>query len=176
MRIVPVIFGSFIAALLVALCVPATATAQRHSAGASPPTAPARIAPKTSAPILPVSSGMGALQFISVNYGVPAPQALTRQLEADDERTRGASLAAIGAPSQYLQHGHIPFPHSVQLDFVALGTTNDMDAILTVELDQRDPAARGRRLEAGRDGDLSDVVCRFHDDAFHVPARVALAA
>jgi hypothetical protein len=107
---------------------------------------------------------MGALQFISVNYGVPAPQALTRQLEADDERTRGASLAAIGAPSQYLQHGHIPFPHSVQLDFVALGTTNDMDAILTVE------------LEAGRDGDLSDVVCRFHDDAFHVPARVALAA
>jgi hypothetical protein len=79
---------------------------------------------------------MGALQFISVNYGVPAPQALTRQLEADDERTRGASLAAIGAPSQYLQHGHIPFPHSVQLDFVALGTTNDMDAILTVELDQ----------------------------------------
>jgi hypothetical protein len=79
---------------------------------------------------------MGALQFISVNYAVPAPQSLTRQLQADDDRTRAASLSAIGAPGQYLVHGHIPFPHSVQLDFVPLGSTDELDAVLTVELDQ----------------------------------------
>jgi hypothetical protein len=71
-----------------------------------------------------------------VNYGVPAPQSLARQLEAEDDRTRSASLAAIGAPGQYLQRGHIPFAHSIQLDFVALGNTDELDAILTVELDQ----------------------------------------
>jgi hypothetical protein len=79
---------------------------------------------------------MGALQFVSVNYGVPAPQALTRQLEAEDERTRSAALAAIGAPSQYLQKGHVPYPHSLHLDFVPLGTNDELDAILTIELDQ----------------------------------------
>jgi hypothetical protein len=87
-------------------------------------------------PVVPVSSGMGALQFMAVNYGVPAPQSITRQLQAEDERTRASSLSALGAPGQYLVHGHIPFPHSVQLSFVALGSSDELDAILTVELDQ----------------------------------------
>lgn len=79
---------------------------------------------------------MGALQFQAVNFGVPAPQSLTRQLEADDDRTRSASLAAIGAPAEYLNRGHIPYAHSIQLDFVPLGTNDELDALLTVELDQ----------------------------------------
>ncbi len=79
---------------------------------------------------------MGVMQFFAVNYGVPAPQSLARQLEAEDDRTRSGALSAIGAPSQYLQRGHIPFAHSIQLDFVALGNTDELDAILTVELDQ----------------------------------------
>jgi hypothetical protein len=115
------------------LCPPGAALAQRHSGGSSPPTAPRKPLP---APIVPVSSGTGALQFLSVNYGVPAPQSITRQLQADDERTRASSLSALGAPGQYLTHGHIPYPHSVQLSFVALGNTDELDAILTVELDQ----------------------------------------
>jgi hypothetical protein len=49
---------------------------------------------------------------------------------------RMAALAAIGAPAQYIDHDHIPFPHSVRLDFIALSTSNELDAILTVELDQ----------------------------------------
>lgn len=113
------------------------ANGQRHNGLSSPPTAPPQPkgAPGTAA-IVPVSSGMGALQFTSVNYGVPAPQALTRQLEADDDRTRAAALSAIGAPAQYLNRGHIPYPHTVQLTFVALGLTDELDAVLTVELDQ----------------------------------------
>jgi len=117
------------------LCLYGTALEQRHSTGASPPTAPARISGKTAQPIVPVSSGMGALQFVSVNYGVSAPQSLARQLGADDEHTRSSALAAIGAPSQYIQRGHVPYPHSLHLDFVPLGTNDDLDAILTVELD-----------------------------------------
>ncbi len=124
------------AASLVTLCLCGAAVAQRHSTGASPPTAPAHVSSKTAQPIVPVSSGMGALQFVSVNYTVPAPQSLARQLDADDERTRSAALSAIGAPSQYLQRGHVPYPHSLHLDFVPLGTNDDLDAILTVELDQ----------------------------------------
>ena len=128
----------FLSALVVAaiaLCAQTTAVAQRHNAGSSPPTAPplSRNGPQ---PIVPASSGMGALQFVAVNYGVPAPQALTRQLEVDDDRTRAASLSAIGAPGQYLVHGHIPYPRSIQLNFVALGNNDELDAILTVELDQ----------------------------------------
>jgi hypothetical protein len=126
--------------LLIALCfvtLCAHAAAQHHGAGTSPPTAPVgRAAAATAQPILPASSGMGALQFVSVNYGVPAPQSLTRQLQTEDERTRAASLSAIGAPPQYLQHGHVPYPHSVQLDFVALSSSDELDAIITVELDQ----------------------------------------
>jgi hypothetical protein len=113
------------------------ANAQRHNGLSSPPTAPPpHPATPAAQPIVAVSTGMGALQFVTVNYGVPAPQSLTRQLQADDDRTRAASLSAIGAPAQYLNRGHIPYPHSIQLDFVALGVTDELDAILTVELDQ----------------------------------------
>ncbi|WP_103934985.1 hypothetical protein [Bryocella elongata] len=97
----------------------------------SPPTAPPR-----SQPILPISTGLGPLQFQQVDYGVPAPQALTRQLQADDDRTRAAALSAIGAPAQYLQRGHIPTPRALQLEFAPMGQNDDQDAILTAELDQ----------------------------------------
>ena len=117
------------------LCLQPAAVAQRHNEGSSPPTAPV-VAHNGARPILPVSSGMGAVQLAVVNYGVPAPQSLTRQLEDSDDRTRAASLSAIGAPAQYLEHGHIPFPQSIQLNFAALGTGDELDAILTVELDQ----------------------------------------
>ena len=112
------------------------AAAQKHTGGSSPPTAPAQRPPASPQPIVAVSSGLGSMQFMMVNYGVPAPQSLTRQLEAEDDRTRAASLSAIGAPGQYLSRGHIPFPHSIQLDFVALGNSDELDAILTVELEQ----------------------------------------
>jgi hypothetical protein len=79
---------------------------------------------------------MGAIQFVQVNFGVPAPQALTRQLRFDDERTRSAALSAVGAPGQYLQHGHIPMPRTVELQLVPLSETDELDALLTVELDQ----------------------------------------
>ena len=71
--------------------------AQRHSG--SPPTAPARPAPPQ--PIVPVSTGMGNIQVVQVNYGVPAPQSLTRQLRIDDERTRAAAfmLKLVGRES-----------------------------------------------------------------------------
>jgi hypothetical protein len=127
-------FVLFVAAAT--LCAQPAAVAQRHNAGSSPPTAPPAAHSSGAQPIVAVSSGLGALKFATVNYGVPPPQALTRQLEDTDDRTRAASLAAIGAPGQYLEHGHIPFPHSIQLNFVALGTGDELDAILTVELDQ----------------------------------------
>jgi hypothetical protein len=107
--------------------------AQRHGGRAAPPTAPYVPPP---APVVPVSTGLGAIQFVQVNFGVPAPQALTRQLRFDDDRTRAAALSAIGAPGQYLQHGHIPMPRSVELNLVPLGATDELDALLTVELDQ----------------------------------------
>lgn len=112
--------------------------AQRHTMGAAPPTAPpARFLPGMSGgPVAPVSTGMGAIQFQTASTGVPAPQALTRQLQSEDERTRGGALTSIGAPGQYLGHGHVPYPHSVQLDLVQLGTSPELDALLTVELDQ----------------------------------------
>lgn len=87
-------------------------------------------------PIAPISQGLGPLQFVQVNYGTLAPQAISRQLQADEERTRLAALSSLGVPSQYLNRGHVPFPHSLRLDFVALGTTDELDALLTVELDQ----------------------------------------
>jgi len=126
----------YLLAAALTICATATVPAQKHSGGSSPPTAPPQKPAAPTQPVVPVSSGMGAMQFSSVNYGVPAPQSLARQLEADDDRTRSASLAAIGAPAQYLQRGHIPFAHSIQLDFVALGNTDELDAVLTVELDQ----------------------------------------
>jgi hypothetical protein len=88
------------------------------------------------APVTPMPSAMGALQFYTGNYGVSAPQSLARQLQSSDERIRTAALAAIGAPGQYTAHGHVGSAHSVHLDFVSLGSTDEMDAILTVELDQ----------------------------------------
>jgi hypothetical protein len=79
---------------------------------------------------------MGAIQYVAVDYGVPPPQALVRQLRADDERSRAAALSAIGAPAQYLQRGHSAPPHSIQLELVALGSTDELSALLTAELDQ----------------------------------------
>jgi hypothetical protein len=122
--------------LCLGIIFPAAVAAQRHNGLSSPPTAPPQKAVAGASAIVPVSSGLGALQFASVNYGVPAPQALSRQITADDDRIRSAALAAIGAPGEYLGRGHIPFPHSLSLDFIALGMGTDLDAILTVELDQ----------------------------------------
>src|SRR5206468_3390093 len=107
--------------------------AQRHGGRSSPPTAPV---PPPVVPLVPVSTGLGAIQFVQVNYGVPAPQALTRQLRFDDDRTRAAALSAIGSPGQYLQHGHIPMPRAIDLQLVPLGNTDELDALLTAELDQ----------------------------------------
>ena len=127
----------FIVSVLAASCVVPRARAQRHGVGSSPPTAPPppAAAPQPAA-IEPVSSGLGALQFVEVDYSVPAPQSLLHQLQSEDDRARAIALAALGAPAQYLTRGHIPYPRSVQLDFVPLGVSDDLDAILTVELDQ----------------------------------------
>lgn len=126
---------------LALLSVAGTAMAQRHDGGSSPPTAPPMKPPAVVAPFVPMPSAMGALQFYTGNYGVSAPQSLARQLQSSDERIRTAALAAIGAPGQYTAHGHVGSAHSVHLDFVALGSTDELDAILTVELDQHMVAA-----------------------------------
>ena len=127
--------GSFrpIVVLPLALfCVVSAASAQRHDLGSSPPTAPPPKLVAVPQPLTPTNPTLGALQFSTVNYAVSAPQLLASQLQTSDDRQRTAALAAIGAPSQYLDHGHIPFPHSVRLDFIALGTSSELDAILTV--------------------------------------------
>lgn len=129
-------FRSLVALPLVLFCIVSAASAQRHDLGSSPPTAPPPKQVVAPQPIPPAAPSLGALQFSTANYGVSAPQALVSQLQTSDERTRTAALAAVGAPTQYLDHGHIPFPHSVRLDFLALGDSNELDAILTVELDQ----------------------------------------
>ncbi|MGI4827032.1 MAG: hypothetical protein ACRYFU_02410 [Janthinobacterium lividum] len=126
---------------LLAVMSPCCAHAQRHSFGSSPPTAPLRLAAPAlpappAGPIAAVSTGMGAIQFQPANFVVPAPQTLTRQLQAEDERTRAGALSSLGAPGQYIVHGRVPFPHSVQLDLVQLGQSDELDALLTVELDQ----------------------------------------
>lgn len=59
-----------------------------------------------------------------------------RQLRFDDDLTRTKALSAMGVPGQYLQHGRIPMPRTVRLDMVPLGVTDDLDALLTIELDQ----------------------------------------
>ena len=128
-------------ALLLLLAGVPGACAQRHSFGSSPPTAPNRLLPtgvvaSPAGPVAAVSSGLGAIQFQTANLIVPAPQTLTRQLESEDERTRAGALSSLGSPGQYLGHGRVPFPHSMQLDLVQLGASDELDALLTVELDQ----------------------------------------
>src|SRR5436305_1813985 len=105
--------------LILAMTAPAI-LAQRHGGRSSPPTAPFVPAAQTAAPVA-VSSGLGAIQYVQVNYGVPAPQVLTRQLRFDDDRTRAAALSAVGAPGQYLQRGRIPMPRSVGMDLIPMG-------------------------------------------------------
>ncbi len=117
------------------LCLVSAASAQRHDLGSSPPTAPPPKPIVPQQPVPPAPPSLGALQFIVANSEVSAPQALAVQLQTSDDRIRTAALAAIGAPTQYIDHGHIAFPHSVRLDFLALGDSPRLDAILTVELD-----------------------------------------
>jgi hypothetical protein len=113
------------------------ARAQRHSGITSPPTAPPppQAAPPPPTPIVAISSGMGPLQFIQANAIEPAPEALASQLQATDDRIRAAALSAIGAPTSYVSHEHVPVPHSLQMNYIALGASGELDAILTVELD-----------------------------------------
>lgn len=120
---------------LAAATVPARA--QRHSGITSPPTAPPppQAAPPPPAPIVPVSTGLGPLVFTQANAVEPAPESLAGQLQADDDRIRSAALSAIGAPTTYVAREHVPVPHSVQLNYVALGSSGELDAIVTVELD-----------------------------------------
>ncbi len=127
----------FYAAVPVALiCITISSSAQRHDLGSSPPTAPPPKPIAIPQVILPAAPSLGALQFSTVNLEVSAPQYLSTELQTSDDRIRTTALAAIGAPAQYLDRGHIPFPHSVRLDFISLGNSNELDAILTVELDQ----------------------------------------
>jgi hypothetical protein len=133
-KFVPCLLASSLA-LCAAVFTPAS-HAQRHNGLSSPPTAPPQKAGAKSQTIVPVSSGLGALQIALVDYGVPAPQSLTRQLQADDDRTRIAALSALGTPGQYLSRGHVPYPHSIQLELIPLGLTDELDAIVTIELDQ----------------------------------------
>ncbi len=123
--------------LLALAAASASARAQRHSGITSPPTAPPppQVAPPPPAPIVAVSSGMGPLQFTQANATEPAPESLVAQLQADDDRIRAAALSALGAPSSYVSRDRAPIPHSVQLNYVALGSSGELDAILTVELD-----------------------------------------
>jgi hypothetical protein len=123
--------------LLVALFgIAGAASAQRHDMGSAPPTAPPPKPVAPQQPISPAPPSLGALQIAPANASISAPESLAVELQTSDDRTRTAALAAIGAPAQYTDHGRIAFPHSVRLDFLALGDSNELDAILTVELDQ----------------------------------------
>jgi hypothetical protein len=121
---------------LALFCIVSAASAQRHDLGSSPPTAPPPKPVVPQQPVLPTAPSLGALQISTGTYDVSAPQSLAIQLQTSDDRIRLAALSAIGAPAQYTDHGRIPFPHSVHLDFLALSDSNELDAILTVELDQ----------------------------------------
>ncbi len=131
-------FRSTTASLLALLCAVGTATAQRHDVGSAPPTAPPPkqiVVPQV--PVVdPINVGLGPIQFATANSSVSAPQTLAIELQSSDDRMRTCALADIAAPGQYLIRGHVPFAHSVRLDFVALGNSPELDAILTVELDQ----------------------------------------
>lgn len=127
-----------IAPLLALVCSLGTASAQRHDVGSSPPTPPPpkQIVVPPVIVVDPINVGLGPIQFSTANSSVSAPQSLAVELQSSDDRMRTSALADIAAPNQYLIRGHVPFAHSVRLDFVALGTTAELDAILTVELDQ----------------------------------------
>jgi hypothetical protein len=129
-------FRSLAALPLALFCIVSTASAQRHDLGSSPPTAPPPKPVVVQQPLLPAGPTLGALQLSTGNYDISAPQSLAVQLQTSDDRTRTAALAAIGAPNQYVDHGRVAFPHSVRLDFLPLGASTELDAILTVELDQ----------------------------------------
>ena len=130
-------FRSIAALLLALLCAVGTASAQRHDAGSAPPTAPPPKPLVVPQAIVPApANSLGPIQFLTVNVPVSAPQSLVSELQSSDDRMRTAALAAIGAPGQYLNHGHVSFPHSIRLDYIPLGNTAELDAILTVELDQ----------------------------------------
>lgn len=130
-------FQSLVALPLSMLCLLGAASAQRHDAGSAPPTAPplkqAAVPPPAAPPAL--SDNLGPIQFSTANYIVSAPQSLSIEVQSSSDRVRTAALAAVGAPGQYLSSGHSPFAHSVHLDFIALGNSNELDAVLTVELD-----------------------------------------
>lgn len=124
--------------VVLALMVPfATAHAQRHSGTTSPPTAPPppQAAPPAPERVVAASSGMGPLALAQANIVVPDPQVLARQLQSTDDAIRAAAFSTFGIPAAYLAHGHAPVPHSLQIDFVPLGDSTDLDAIVTVELD-----------------------------------------
>jgi hypothetical protein len=131
-------FLSVTATVFALSCAFGTASAQRHDLGSAPPTAPPPkliVGPQLIIPNL-INAGLGPIQFVTANLPVSAPQSLAIQLQSSDDRMRTSGLADIGVPSQYLIRGHVPFAHSVRLDFVALGNTPELDAILTVELDK----------------------------------------
>lgn len=119
----------------VAVLLPVSALAQRHSFGSAPPTAPPLRGRAAGAPVAPASSGMGAIQFSAANFSVPAPQTLSRQLQADEERTRFSALSALGVPPQYLQRGHVAEPRSIVMQLALLSDNDDLDALITAELD-----------------------------------------
>jgi hypothetical protein len=152
-----------LAAALAAPCLAGTALAQRHSGITSPPTAPRRLTPR--APIAPdsgLTNNLGPIQFAAVNYGVPAPQSITRQLDSEDERTRASALSALGAPAQYVTHGRVPYPHSIQLELLPLGDSDALDAVLTIELDQHIVSA----LLVQHDGDWHRVATFIESTPF----------
>lgn len=130
-------FRLYAAVPVALLCAASAGLAQRHDLGSSPPTAPPPkqvIVPPVVIPD-PLNTGLGSLQFSPSDALVSAPELLAVQVQSSNDRLRTAALAAIGAPSQYLTPQHIAFPHSVHLDFEALGNSYTLDAILTIELD-----------------------------------------
>ena len=129
-------FRSLAAFPLALFCIVSAASAQRHDVGSAPPTAPPPKPIIVAQPTLPAGPSLGALQLTNVHYAVSAPESLVTQLQTSNDGIRASALAAIGAPAQYLERGHIPFPHSVRLDLIPLSDSNELDAILTVELDQ----------------------------------------
>ena len=136
----PKLFAAALTLLLAgAVVCPATLAAQRHSFGSSPPTAPPPPVvhpPAAPSPATAAVQNLGPLQLVSVSYGVLPPQALLRQLQSEDDRTRSAALSAIGVPGQYLMRGHVAFAHSLRLELAPLGSSDELDALLTIELDQ----------------------------------------